>query len=104
MNIKFFPVSVLLLLSTSVLAQASGGPFSIVLIRQLESQTYIQVDSTSLCGTNMFWIENTLAGAKQIAAVALTALATGKSVNLEVRSDLGCTGWGSRLQGVQILR
>lgn len=64
---------------------------------------YVTVDSSTFCGTSVFRINLSWGGGKAAYAAALSAEVSGKSVQLEVPTSVGCTGWGQDLQSVYIL-
>lgn len=64
---------------------------------------YVRVDSSTFCGTDTFVINLGWNGGKEAYAAALSAVVSGKSVQLEVPTNVGCTGWGQNLQSVYIL-
>ncbi|TBV73263.1 hypothetical protein [Pseudoxanthomonas winnipegensis] len=64
--------------------------------------TYLHVNSTALCNTDVFIIDASQANGKQMYAAALTAVASGKEVALEVANATGCTGFGTKLQSIYI--
>lgn len=64
--------------------------------------TYVHVNSTALCNTDVFIIDTSQANGKQMYAAALTAVASGKEVALEVANATGCTGWATKLQSIYI--
>ncbi|CAK0773110.1 hypothetical protein CCP4SC76_5710002 [Gammaproteobacteria bacterium] len=97
----FFSVSSVLFGSAAFATPVST--FSkITSIRQVDTSMYISTESSTPCSTTVYWLEGTYPGAGMIANTALLALATGKSVQLEIRTDTGCTGWGSKIMGVEI--
>ena len=63
-------------------------------------QVFVHVDSSQLCGTTVFKIVLSDPAAKEAYAAALTAVATGKKVALEVSNTTGCAGWGTQLQSI----
>jgi hypothetical protein len=104
LSIMLLSVMALLFSAESLLAAPIGTAVSITAIRTLGVETYITVDSTLLCGTTVFWLEGTYPGAKQTAAAALLAFAMNKKVQLEVRTDTGCAGWGTKIMGITVLQ
>lgn len=63
-------------------------------------QVFVHVDSSQLCGTTVFKILLSDPAGKEAYAAALTAMATGKNVALEVSNATGCTGLGTQLQSI----
>jgi len=92
------------LLSTAAWSVPEGDPTMITYIRTVDESTYVEVESGALCGTNTFWLEGSYPGAKKILSNLMMALAAGKRVKIEVRTDKGCEGWGSKIAGVTVLR
>jgi hypothetical protein len=67
------------------------------------SNVYIRTDSEALCGTSVFRIVTSQPNGKEAYAVALSAIASGRSVMLEVSNATGCVGWGTELQSIWIV-
>lgn len=63
---------------------------------------YVQVTPIGVCGTDVFVIRLDEPGGKEMYSLALTAVSSGKRVELEVSNTTGCTGWGTRLQSMFI--
>lgn len=99
-----FAASAVLLATIPV--AASGAPSLVYKVRQLEGNTFIHIGNTDLCGTEVFKIDGAAPGAKQMLAVALTAFAAGKRVQVEVAPDKDnkpvCEGWGTPLFGISV--
>lgn len=90
--------------SQPLFAEPTSTPVSITSIRSVGQETYIEVGDSTLCDTNVFWLEGVYPGAKQIAATAFVAFTTNKKVQIEIRTDLGCTGWGTKIMGIRVLQ
>jgi hypothetical protein len=102
MKIKF--LTLMAVLSQNVFAEPTSQAVTITSIRSLGNETYISIDDTRLCDTNVFWLKGDYPGAKQIVATALTAFALNKKITLEIRTDTGCTGWGTKIMGLTMLK
>jgi hypothetical protein len=63
---------------------------------------YIGVSSSDFCGTTVFSFSSSEPNGKEMYAAVLTALASGKQVQLEASTATGCTGWGTRLQSIYL--
>lgn len=103
---KFSCLLALMFLVGSVQAEPSSPTaVKIVAIRPYVQSyaIYIQVDSEQLCNTSLFRLYLNEVGGKEAYAAALTAVATGKKVILEVSNTKGCTGWGTELQSIILL-
>jgi hypothetical protein len=79
-----------------------SGKVSVISLRPYGAQAYVQVSPGGLCGTDVFTIKLEEAGGKEMYALALSAVASGKKVELEVSNTTGCAGWGTRLQSMFI--
>jgi hypothetical protein len=102
MRIVVFALLVALCVPTAIKAEPTGGRVTIVSMRPYSGGLiYLQVSSNDLCGTEIFSFTESEVNGKEMYAVALTALVTGKQVQLEAR---GCSGWGTRLQSIYIYR
>jgi hypothetical protein len=99
---KALATLILYLSSTVLFASPTGNPTTISIIRTVTGATYINVVDSSLCNTGTFQIESTIQDAKNMLANAMLAFALNKTVNLEVRTDIGCTGWGTKLMGIYV--
>lgn len=87
----------------AIRAEPTGGKVSIVAVRPyVGGLIYLHVSSGSLCATSVFTFSASEANGKEMYAVALTALASGKKVQLEVSNAAGCTGWSTRLQSIYL--
>jgi hypothetical protein len=99
-------LSILIMLSASVQAEPTS-PVAVKVLQvrpYMESNlVYIEVSSAGLCNATIFVIQTNLLGGKEAYAAALTALATGKKVLLEVSNTTGCTGFGTKLQSIYLL-
>lgn len=96
----------LMLLIGAVSAEPSSpAPVKILQVRPYANSyaVYIDVSSGQLCSTSAFVIMTNELGGKEMYAAALTALATGKRVILEVSNATGCSGWGTKLQSLYVL-
>ena len=88
---------------------AAAGPTSgeetLLALRPYGNNThvYVHVATSALCSTSVFIIDTGVPNGKEMYAAALTALASGKKVQLEVSNATGCAGWGTRLQSFWIL-
>jgi len=92
-----------LCLASAVQAEPTGGRVTIVSLRpHINGAIYVDVSSSEFCGTSVFSIIATEVNGKEMYAAALTALASGKQVRLEVPTAVGCTGWGSRLSSIYL--
>lgn len=96
-----------LLMVLCVPGAAQAGPVgprvSILSIRPYSGGSiYLHVSSTDLCGTEVFSFTSGEINGKEMYAAAMTALVSGKQVQLEVSSATGCAGWGTRLQSIFI--
>lgn len=102
MRIAVFTLLMALCAPTAVQAEPTGGRVTIISIRPYSGGLiYLQVSSNDLCGTEVFSFTDSEVNGKEMYAVAMTALVTGKQVQLEAR---GCNGWGTRLQSIYIYR
>lgn len=103
-------ILLVLLTSTLCLAEPTSGPVHIVTLRPYSNSggstggaIYVTVDSSTFCSATVFKIDLTFGGAKEAYAAALSAIVSGKSVQLEVLNSTGCAGWGTTLQSIYIL-
>lgn len=86
-----------------------SGPLQITMLRAYNGVTptggpgavFVVVNQQSLCGTTVYRIEGDRS--ETLYAAALTALATGKPIRVEISNETGCTGWGTKLQSLYIL-
>lgn len=103
-TITLFMLFVLACTIGSLLAEPTSARVQILDLRPYaESEaTYVHVNSTALCNTDVFVIDTSQANGKQIYAAALAAVASGKEVALEVANATGCTGFGTKLQSIYI--
>ena len=90
------------------MAEPTSGPLHVYSLRPYANSAsgtggavYVRVDSTTFCGTDTFKIDLTWGGAREMYAAVLSALATGKPVQIEIPS--ACTGWGQTVQSIYIL-
>jgi hypothetical protein len=60
----------------------------------------VEFETPVVCNTTAFRIDLIAPGGKEMYATLLTALTTGKKVQVEVSNGTGCTGWGTYLQSV----
>lgn len=102
-----FLFGVLLLGITSLFqaahAEPSGGKVDIISLRPYAgSVVYVLVSSSALCDTDTFAIDTSGVNGKEMYAAALTAVAAGKKISLEVSNATGCKGWGTRLQSIYL--
>ncbi len=89
--------------SGAVQAAPIGGRVTIVNVRPYSGGSiYVHVSSAELCGTEVFSFTSGEVNGKEMYAAVLTALTTGKQVQLEVSAATGCTGWGTRLQSIYL--
>ena len=65
---------------------------------------FFTVETISVCDTSAYRIDLSLSGAKEIYAAILTALALNTEIVIEISNETGCTGWGSVVQSITILR
>lgn len=103
---RVFGLSSLILLIGSVSAEPSSpAPVKILQLRPYANSyaVYLEVSSGQLCNTSAFIIMTNEPGGKEMYAAALTAVASGKRIILEVSDATGCTGWGTKLQSLYIL-
>lgn len=61
---------------------------------------FLQMDSATHCGTEVFKIDSSLGGAKEAYSAALSAMMAGKSLIIE--TDF-CNGWGSLVRSLYIV-
>jgi hypothetical protein len=98
-------IPILIALSTNVLAEPTGGSVLINYARPYSTgDIYIEVNSKALCGTNTFLIAREATAAKEMYQAVLTAITTSKKVRLEILNSAKCTGWGTKLQSIYLLR
>lgn len=98
-----FVVLLVAFASGIVQAEPTGGRVTVVNVRPYSGGSiYVQVSSSELCGTEVFSFTSSEVNGKEMYAAALTALVSGKQVQLEVIAAKGCTGWGTRLQSITI--
>ena len=62
----------------------------------------LQVDSTALCGWDIFSINLKYAGSKEMYSAAMAAMMAQKKVKIEVKPSSGCI-WGQELQSLYIV-
>jgi hypothetical protein len=62
---------------------------------------YVYIDQVSLCNTNLYKIDLSVSGSKEMYAAALSALLADKPVKVEVAA---CTGWGTTMQSIYIVK
>jgi hypothetical protein len=108
---NIFLLSLLFVLSNISYAEPTSGDILIVSIRPYQGaqstnttrggSVYIQVDSQPFCGTNTFRIDMSFEGSKEMYAAAMSAMLTGKKVNLEMKPASVCS-WGHELQSIYI--
>jgi steroid 5-alpha reductase family enzyme len=100
-------VLLVLLFPSLVLSEPTTEPVNITHIRPYNSTgsgaVFIHTDTTSLCDTSVYKIDLSWGGSKEILSVALAALMANKQVRIEI-DNAGCTGWGSRIQSMYILK
>lgn len=96
------PTSILitsfLLLPNLVTAEPTSGLLHIRNIRTYtDGSIIVQVDSQSLCDTDVFTYPGNLPARQQFTAILLTAQSLEKPITIEAA---GCTGWGTRIQSL----
>lgn len=89
---------------TSVQAAEYSNPVNILTLRPIVGGdgAYVNVENANFCNTSWFYIDLKSAGGKATYASALSSIVAGKSVVLEIGSS--CTGWGTPLASIQIIR
>lgn len=109
-SLQIVLIFVAFLVSGLCLADPTSGPVKIIDLRPYADSNnsaggtvYITVDSSTFCGTSVFRIDLSWGGAKLEYAAALSALVSGKSVEIEVPTTVYCTGWGQTIQSIHIL-
>lgn len=60
---------------------------------------FLQLSQTSVCGTDVYKIDLSWSGSKELLATALSASLANRPVLIEVAS---CTGWGSIVQSLTL--
>jgi len=101
MRIVLFALLVALCVPRAAQAGPVGPRVSILSIRPYSGGSiYIGVSSHELCGTEVFSFTSVEINGKEMYAAAMTALVSGKQVQLEVSAATGCTGWGTKLQSI----
>src|SRR6266568_5758144 len=77
--------------SAAVHAEPTSGPHTIVYIRPYLNSAnanlgmvYFQIESTDLCATNIYAIDLTWGGSKQLVATLMLAFAENKKVQIEI--------------------
>lgn len=105
MRVKAIVLAAILCVAQGAQAEPSSGRVTIVNLRPYANGNlvYLHVSSGELCNTEVFTIDTGVPNGKEIYAAALTAVASGKQIIVEVSNDLGCTGGGSRVQSIYIL-
>lgn len=93
----------------SSFAEPTSGLVTIVYLRPYNvngstGTVYMEVSASSVCNTNVYSIDLSYGGGKELYAAALAALMGNKQVRVEVANDTGCTGWGSKLQSIYIFQ
>jgi restriction endonuclease Mrr len=105
MRITFIVLLMALCAPSVVQAEPTGGRVSILSVRPYSGGLiYVQVSSTAFCDTSVFAFTNSEVNGKEMYAAALTALVSGKEVQLEASTATGCTGWGTRLQSIYLYK
>ena len=92
-------------MSSVAIADPTGGPFDITLIRPYNSDggsgaVFIHVSDNSLCETSVFKIDLSYGGSREAYAAAITAFTTNKKISIEVVNSTGCNGWGTTIQSI----
>lgn len=92
----------------SVAAEPTTAPAKIRMIRTYNSDggtgsVYVQLDNKSLCDTDTYKINLAWGGSKQVLATALSAFLADSSVRIEV-ANAGCTGWGTLVQSIYLVK
>ena len=98
--------------SVPAFAEPTTGPVRITQVRPYNSAgapdgaVFVAVVSADpavpVACTTVFQIDLTYGGGKAVYAAALTALATGKTVQIEMVNDGGCAGWGTKIQSLYV--
>ena len=104
-------IAIVTLVGVGIDAQAepTGPAVSIVNLRPYNGEgapngaVFVMVDKATLCDTNVYMIDMAFGGSKEVYAAALTAFATGKQIQIEIVNS-GCTGWGTKVQSLYIIR
>lgn len=101
-HLKLWAAFVFCLCASVVHGGETGPRVKITQLRPYmgSGQVFVHVNSSQLCGTSVFKIVLSDPAGKEAYAAALTAIATGKNVALEVSNVTGCTGWGTQLQSI----
>jgi hypothetical protein len=94
-----------LFLTTAVNAEPTTDWVKITQLRPYNMPTaavvYMSVDKTSVCDTNTYVIDLSWVGGKEIYAMALAAVTSGKPVKVEV-VNIGCAtpNWTTKVQSL----
>ena len=88
--------ALLSLACTGTYAEPTSPPVHVLQARAHagDETAYIYIDNSTFCNSNLYSVSLTTASGKAMFAVALTAVATGKTVLVEV-SDTGGCGTGT---------
>lgn len=94
--------------TASAIAEPTGAPVKILSLRPYNTPTggniYVEVsESKQPCETQGYVIDLSWVGAKEAYAAALTALVTDKYVRIEA-VNTGCTGWGTKIQSIILIK
>lgn len=90
-------------------AEPTGSPVKIKSIRSYNAaggagMAFIQVSSASPCNTDTYKIDLSWGGSREVLATALSAFNGNHDVAIEIANSTGCTGWGTLVQSIYILK
>lgn len=88
--------------ASPLFAEPTGGNVQVLQVRPYNvnggiGAVYLDVSAPTPCTTVVYKIDLSWGNSKEVYAAALTALASGKPVAIEVAA---CTGWGSTIQSL----
>lgn len=94
---------------TTAIAEPTGSPVKIKSIRSYNVASgsgfaLVEVTPASICNTDTYKIELSWGGSREVLATALSAFNGDHLVAVEIANSTGCTGWGTLIQSLYILK
>lgn len=101
--IKAIMILSIIFISSYSFAETSDPVMISSLRAYLDGSIFVTVQSPIICNTTVFKIDASFPGAKEMYSAAMSAMIAGKTVKLEIYTDTGCEGWGTKLQSLYVL-
>jgi hypothetical protein len=90
-------------------AEPTTEPLHILYVRSYNQDSaqgaaFFQLDAVTLCNTDTYRIDFAQNGSKAALATALLAFSSNSPVRVEIMNSTGCTGWGTAIQSIYIVK